>query len=79
MAIEKKSFLYEVLIRGAADGTIAGAHQIHAERLVDADTGAVLAEKTMDAKPLNVADVASLLGESFVTDAKVVAELQAKV
>ncbi|MDP2358028.1 MAG: hypothetical protein Q8M31_18455 [Beijerinckiaceae bacterium] len=79
MAIEQQSFLYEVLIRGAADGSIAGAHQIHAERIVDTETGAVLAEKIMDAKPLALADVASLLAESFVTDAAVIAALQMQV
>jgi hypothetical protein len=78
MSIQKRTYLYEVLIRGAADGLIAGAHQIHAERVVDTETGTVLAEKVLDAKPLAVADVGALLGEAFVTDSALVAALQAQ-
>lgn len=65
MNIQKQSFLYEVLIRGAADGTLAGAHQIRVERVVDGDTGEVLNERMGPATPLDVKDVGAVVGEAF--------------
>jgi hypothetical protein len=79
MSIEKKRFLYEVLIRGKADGTIAGAHQVYAERVVDSETGDVLAEKTGGAEPLKVEDVGAVLGEAFATLAADLVAERAKV
>lgn len=65
--IRKDTYLYEVLIRGKADGTIAGAHQITNEVIIDTETGEVLNERAGLATPLVVDDVASVLGEAFAT------------
>lgn len=79
MSILKQKFLYEILIRGKADGTIAGAHQVYAERVIDSETGDVLAEKTGGAEPLNVTEVSAVLGEAFATLAADLVAERAKV
>lgn len=61
----KSRYLYEVLIRGSADGKISGAHQIWNEVYTDDDTDEVITTKEGMAQVLNVSDVAALVGESF--------------
>ncbi|MFN3888969.1 MAG: hypothetical protein ACK4MV_01135 [Beijerinckiaceae bacterium] len=79
MAIEKQTYLYEVLVRGSRDGSISGAHQIRNEALVDTQTGEVLNERQGLAVALAVEDVRDLLGESFATAAAQIVALQAQV
>lgn len=76
MAIEKQSYLYEVLVRGARDGSIVGAHQIHNEVLIDVESGEVLNERQGLARDLATEDVASLLGEAFTAAAAQIEELR---
>lgn len=75
--IEQKRYLYEVLIRGTYDGQIAGAHQIHAERVANTETGVVLADNAGVAAPLDLADVGPLLGEAFAGAARQITDLLA--
>lgn len=75
MPIEKQRYLYEILVRGTHDGQIAGAHQIHAERVVDTETGEVLADRAGVAEPLEVAEVGSVVGEAFTKSARQVFDL----
>lgn len=72
---EQKRYLYEVLIRGTHDGQIAGAHQIHAERVANTETGAVLADNAGVAAPLELGDVGPLLGEAFAGAARQITDL----
>lgn len=75
--IEQKRYLYEVLIRGTHDGQIAGAHQIHAERVANTETGAVHSDTAGVAAPLEVAAVGPLLGEAFAGSARQITDLLA--
>lgn len=79
MPIEKSRYLYEILIRGTHDGEIAGAHQVHAERVIDTDTGEVLADKAGTAEPLEVAEVGALVGEAFVNTSRQVFNLSGTI
>lgn len=65
MPIEKTSYIYEILVRGAPDGVFAGAHQVSVERVVDTDTGDVLSEQVLPARELDPAQVAGVLGAAF--------------
>lgn len=79
MTIEKQSYLYEVLIRGARDGSVAGAHQIHNEVLIDTETGEVLSERIGVAADLAVGDVGALLGAAFMESATQIAGMQRRI
>jgi hypothetical protein len=68
MTIRKTRYLYEILVRGNPDGTLAGAHQVLAERVADGDL--LLAERTLEPTPLDVADVGAVLGEAFASLAR---------
>ena len=77
--IEKETYLYEVLIRGARDGSIAGAHQIYNEVLIDKVTGELLNERQGVASELASNDVGELLGSAFVANAAQVLELRRQI
>ena len=79
MTIEKQTYIYEILIRGAADGSISGAHQVHAERVIDVVTGQVLAEQVLGAQPLSAKDVSSFIGEAFAGSAVALIALQERI
>ena len=61
MSIEKSSYLYEIMVRGNPDGTLAGAHILRIERLIDADTGVVLSERALPAEDLPLEGVAGVV------------------
>jgi len=62
--MQRQTYLYELLVRGAPGGQIAGAHMIHAERVVQGET--VIGERFGVAQPLDPAQAAPLLGAEFV-------------
>jgi hypothetical protein len=67
--MRKEQYLYEVLVRGARDGTLSAAHVIRAETVID-DDGTVLSERMLPAEALPVAEISDVLGEEFATLAK---------
>lgn len=75
----KKSYLYEVLVRGTPDGKLAGAHQIISDVYTDDDTGEIVGERPGMASPLALSDVGGLIGESFTGLANQIADLQAEL
>ncbi|MBX9759657.1 MAG: hypothetical protein K2Y29_12860 [Beijerinckiaceae bacterium] len=79
MTIQKQTYLNEILVRLRRDGSISGAHQVHNEILVDADTGEVLSERAGMAQPLDADEVGSIVGHSFAGAAAQVARLEAQV
>lgn len=79
MNIVRQNYLYELLVRGDADGALAGAHQIFAERVVDADTGEVLSERQAPAQPIDPAHAAHIVGEHFATLASELAKARSEI
>lgn len=79
MNIVRQNYLYELLVRGGADGVLAGAHQIFAERVLDADTGEVLSERQTPAQPLDPAHAAHIVGEHFATLASELAKARSDI
>lgn len=79
MAIEKQTYLNEVLVRLRRDGSIAGAHQVHNEVLVDSDTGEILNERAGMAQPLDANEVGALVGHAFADAAGQIARLEARM
>lgn len=77
--IDKTRYLYEVLVRGTFDGRLAGAHMIHAERVVDSDTGEVYADKAGAAEPLELAAVGGILGAALTETARQISDLTTAV
>jgi septal ring factor EnvC (AmiA/AmiB activator) len=59
--MEQRERLYEVLVRYNPNGTVA-AHQQRIVEVLD-DSGAIIAAKPGEALPLNIEDVAGVLGE----------------
>lgn len=79
MTIEKRTFLYEVLVRFDANG-FAGAHQIHAEHYYDTATGQIATPTTLgDAQPLDRDLLAPLLGEQFTAMAEELRQTQERL
>jgi hypothetical protein len=62
--ISKRTYLYEILVRGTPDGRLAGAHVNHLTEIYDGETGEILGMKP-DLKPLNIADIAGVLGKDM--------------
>lgn len=79
MNIVRQNYLYELLVRGGPDGGLAGAHQIFAERVLDADTGEVLSERQTPAQPLDPAHAGSVVGEHFATLASELAKARGEI
>jgi len=79
MSIEKSSYLYEIMVRGNPDGTLAGAHILRIERLIDADTGVVLSERALPAEDLPLEGVAGVVSEATAGLASELAAERAKV
>jgi hypothetical protein len=79
MAIEKQSYLNEVLVRFRRDGTIAGAHQIFNDVVVDTQSGVVLSERAGHAAALDPAAVSGVLGNTFTSAASQIAGLEVRV
>jgi hypothetical protein len=61
MAIEKHSYLYEILIRFDEDG-FAGAHVKDLETVFDADDGVVYSAKETEPRNVTEAEVGEILG-----------------
>lgn len=79
MTIEKQSYLNEVLVRFRRDGTIAGAHQVFNDILVDTQSDDVLSESVGDAAALDPAAVSGVLGNSFTSAVAQIGSLEARV
>lgn len=79
MSIEKQTYLNEVLVRMKRDGSIAGAHQVRNEVLVDTETGEVLNERAGLAQPLDPGEVGAIVGPSFAAAAAQIADLEAQI
>lgn len=60
MAISRKTFLYEVLMRFGPEG-LQGVHAIDLEQIVEGKT--VHAETALPARPVEPAELAALIGE----------------
>ena len=58
MAIEKREFPYEFLVRFNPDGTVRGQHFKRLEQYVDTATGDVITEREGDAIPVGDAESA---------------------
>ncbi|WP_435656101.1 hypothetical protein [Brucella pituitosa] len=78
MALERKKYLYEVLLRFHPQG-FAGAHQIHAEQIVDSDTGDVLSETAGMAEPVTDDAVSTLIGSESLALLARISELESLV
>lgn len=70
----EKKYLYEILIRGTANGEISGAHQIWSTAFTD-DVGNVVFNKDGVAEVLNVDDVGALLTSEFAGAVRQISEL----
>jgi hypothetical protein len=57
--IEQQTAINEILLRFDAAGALQGAHRVDLERVVNTDTGEVLAEKESGAQPVALADLAA--------------------
>ncbi len=79
MSIEQQSYLNEVLVRFRRDGSLAGAHQVFVDTLVDTASGAVLSERARPATVLDPDQVSAVLGKSFTTSAIQIARLEEQV
>lgn len=79
MSIEQKTYLNEILVRFRVDGTLAGAHQILVDTVVDKSSGAILSERTRPAVPLDSARVSEVLGEAFTASAVQIAQLEEQI
>lgn len=64
MAIEKRTSLYELLVRFNGP-SVTGVHIIDLEEIVDTDTGEVLNAKPGLPKPLDPAEVGEVLGKAL--------------
>lgn len=64
MAIEKRTSLYELLVRFHGP-SVTGVHVIDLEELVDTDTGEVLSAKPGPPKALDPAEVGDVLGAAL--------------
>jgi len=71
-------FLYEVLIRGSKDGSIAGAHQVWAQSVTDDATGADLGVILQPATVLKTEDIKGLIDTNFIGLTVQLASLQAE-
>jgi esterase/lipase superfamily enzyme len=60
MTIERKAFLYEILIRFDSDG-LKGIHAVDLERIVEGDT--LHAENALPARPVTPEELAGLIDE----------------
>lgn len=78
MAIERQTYLYEALIRFDADGFV-GAHEVDMERVIDGDTGEIIAERPMAARPIQSDQIADLVGEQVLVMGRQITALQAEI
>ncbi len=76
MSIQQQSYLNEILVRFRSDGSLAGAHQVFVDTLVDASSGAVLSERARPATVLDPDQVSAVLGEVFTTSAVQIGRLE---
>lgn len=76
MPIEQQSYLNEILVRFRSDGSLAGAHQVFVDTLVDVSSGTVLSERARPATVLDPDQVSAVLGEVFTTSAIQIARLE---
>lgn len=74
--MQDTTFLYEVLLRGNETGLV-GAHVVRMRRITD-DSGVVLVDQPGPAEPLNVSEVAGVLG-GFAGAAAQVTELSTEL
>lgn len=63
MAVNKTTYLYEVLIRFDRNGVV-GAHAIDAEIAEDTDTGEVYRHEAGDPRAIGVDDIDALLSQT---------------
>lgn len=64
MALSKQTALNEILIRLADDGSVAGAHVVEIEHVVDMTSGDVLSSRLLPARGVTPAEVGPILGEA---------------
>lgn len=62
--MKTETYLYEILIRGAADGTIAGAHVIYMDRYTS-DDGEVITEKPSPTASIDITKIQDILGKEL--------------
>lgn len=73
MAYDKRTYLYEILLRFGPEG-LAGSHVIDMEEVYDTKTGEVLTAKELEARPIAADEVGEYLGKA---NAKAVEDLAA--
>lgn len=71
MAYDKRTYLYEILLRFGPEG-LAGSHVIDMEEVYDTKTGEVLTAKELEARPIAADEVGEYLGKA---NAKAVEQL----
>lgn len=79
MPVKQQSYLNEILVRFRSDGSLAGAHQVFVDTLVDMSSGAVLSERARPATLLDPDQVSAVLGEAFTTSAIQISRLEEEV
>lgn len=62
--MKTETYLYEILIRGAVDGKITGAHVIYMDRYIS-DDGEVLAEKPSPTAIIDITKIQDILGKEL--------------
>lgn len=78
MAIEKQSYLYEVLIRFDGEG-YQGAHQIWMDRYVDMPAETIISEQQRAAEPLVETAISELVGAQSIIMARQIDMLKAEL
>lgn len=76
--IEQQTTIHEILLRFDTAGALQGAHRVDLERIVNTDTGEVLAEKECGARPVALADLAAHMDVSLAETVVQVMDLTAE-